>query len=121
MSEATTKPDLIGLLPLKPTMFHVLLVLSQGERHGYNIVKEIERRTAGELRVQAGNLYRTLRTMMARGFIEESDRRPDPELDDERRRYFRITSLGSALAQAEAARMERLVANARETDLLPGA
>ena len=108
------------MLPLKPPMFLVLLVLSGGERHGYSIVKEIERRTDDEWQVQAGNLYRTLRTMKARGLIEESDRRPDAELDDQRRRYFRITPFGAEVAKAEASRLERLLATARAENLLPG-
>ncbi len=119
MPDSST-PNLLTMLPLKPTMFEVLLVLTGGDRHGYSIVKEIEQRTAGELQIQPGNLYRTLRTMMQRGLIEESDRRPDPELDDERRRYFRITPFGVELAKAEASRMEKLVATARAHDLLPG-
>lgn len=105
-------------LPLKPTVFHVLLVLDRGERHGYSIVKEIESRTGTALHVLPGNLYRTLRTMLSDGLIEESDRRPDPQMDDERRRYFRITPLGSAVAREEARRLERLVAVARSQDLL---
>ncbi len=117
---STPRPDLRTMLPLKSPMFHVLLVLAGGERHGYSIVKEIERRTAEELQVQPGNLYRTLRTMSARGLIEESDQRPDPEMDDERRRYFRITLFGAAVAKAEAGRLEKLVATARAHDLLPG-
>ena len=94
------------MLPLKPPMFLVLLVLSGGERHGYSIAKEIERRTEDEWQVQGGNPYRTLCTMMARGLIEESDRRPDAELDDQRRRYFRITPFGAEAAKTEVVHLE---------------
>jgi DNA-binding PadR family transcriptional regulator len=104
--------------PVKPVVFHILLVLMEGERHGYSIVKAVERRTGDEIRIESGNLYRTLRTMLAQGLIEESDRRPDPELDDERRRYFRITELGVRAAEAETARLERMVALARSQKLL---
>lgn len=107
-------------LPLKPVMLHVLLVLSRGELHGYRMVNEIAERTAGQLHIQAGNLYRTLRTMEERGMIEESAQRPDPLLDDERRRYYRITPYGSEVASAEAKRLEALVAEARSHQLLPG-
>lgn len=105
-------------LPLKPVMFHILLVLSAGERHGYRLVQEIEDRTAGQLQLHAGNLYRTLRTMKERGLIEESAKRPDAAVDDERRRYFRITEFGKQVAKAEAARLQRLVIEARSRSLL---
>ncbi len=105
--------------PLKPIVFRILLVLLDGERHGWGIVRELERRAGGSVKILPGNLYRSLREMLADGFIEESARRPDPELDDERRRYFRVTSLGRAAARSEAARLEGLVAEARALKLLP--
>ena len=104
--------------PLKPVVFQILLVLMDGERHGYGIVKDVESRSHGAIRVEPANLYRTLRTLLAKGFIEESEERPDPELDDERRRYFRITSDGVRAARAEADRLEQLVNAARSHDLL---
>ncbi len=104
--------------PLKHIVFHALMVLIDGERHGYSIVKEVEARTAGELRIEPANLYRTLRTLLSQGLIEESDRRADPERDDERRRYFRITALGMDAARSEAARLERMLAAARSRNLL---
>lgn len=103
-------------LPLKPVVFQVLLVLLDGERHGYAIVKALE--AADGRRLEPGNLYRTLRTMLGDGLIAESARRPDPELDDQRRRYFRVTGFGRAVARAEAVRLERLVLAARARDLL---
>ena len=109
--ERTLNPH--ELLPLKPLVFHILLVLAQGERHGYSIVKEVVARTDGKLKIEPGNLYRTLRTIAAQGLIDESQSRPDPSLDDQRRRYFRITPLGDEVLRAEARRMEQLATMAR--------
>jgi DNA-binding PadR family transcriptional regulator len=97
------------LLPLAPAVFHILLSLGEGERHGYALKREIAQRTGGKLTLGAGVLYGSISKMLAQGLIEESDDRPDPHLDDERRRYYRITSLGRKVAQAEAARMRALV------------
>ncbi len=104
--------------PLKPIVFHILMVLIDGERHGYSIVKEVEARTTGELRIEPANLYRTLRTMLAQGQIEESDTRSELARDDERRRYFCITEVGMEAARSEAARLERTLAVARSRNLL---
>ena len=97
------------LLPLGPPVFHILLSLAEGERHGYALKREIARRTDGKLTLGAGVLYGSISKMLAQGLIEESDERPDPHLDDERRRYYRITPFGRKVAQAEAARMRELV------------
>ena len=97
------------LIPLAPAVFHILLSLLDGERHGYALKREIARRTDGKLTLGAGVLYGSISKMLTRGLIEESDDRPDPHLDDERRRYYRITTLGRRVAQAEAARMRELV------------
>jgi DNA-binding PadR family transcriptional regulator len=105
-------------LPLKPIVFHILLVLMRGERHGYGIVKEVEARAGGDFRIEPGNLYRTLRTMLAQGLVSESDERPDPDVDDQRRRYFRITDAGFESARAEASRLERMLELAKAQDLL---
>ncbi len=105
--------DADRLLPLKPVVFQVLISLADGERHGYGITQDIAARTAARMRVEPGNLYRSLRTMLDEGLIEESDRRPAPDLDDERRRYYRITSLGRRTAAAETARLEALVREAK--------
>jgi DNA-binding PadR family transcriptional regulator len=98
--------------------FQVLLTLAAGERHGYAIVQDIADRTAARMRLEPGNLYRTLRWMLDLELIEESDRRPAPDLDDERRRYYRITRFGRRVAAAEAARLDALVQEARARRLL---
>jgi DNA-binding PadR family transcriptional regulator len=105
-------------LPLAPAMFHVLLSLADGEKHGYVISKEIARRTNNEVRLSAGTLYGIIKRLLEDGFIEESDERPDFSLDDERRRYYRMTKQGMALAEAEAERLERVLAMARAKHVL---
>src|SRR3954447_19781058 len=107
-----------ALLPLTPAAFHILLALSGGERHGYAIMREIEASTQGQLRVGPGTLYRSIKQMLAQGLIAEAEERPDPALDDERRRYYRLTGFGQRVAAAEARRLARLVAQARERRLL---
>lgn len=109
-----------ALLPLKPVVFQVLLSLVDRERHGYAIVQDIADRSSARLQIEPGNLYRTLRFMLDEGLIEESDHRPAPEADDERRRYYRITKFGGRVASAEAARLAELVADARARNLLKG-
>ncbi len=108
------------LLPLKPVVFQVLLSLVDAEQHGYAIVQDIAERSSARLRIEPGNLYRTLRDMLDDELIEESDRRPAPGLDDERRRYYRITRFGHRVAAAEATRLLQLVADARARNLLKG-
>ena len=112
--------DPVDLLPLTPAVFHILLALSEGERHGYAIMREVERSTDGQMRMGPGTLYGTLKRAMAAGLVEESDERPDPGIDDERRRYYRLTAFGLRVATAEAERLSRLVAQARARHLLPG-
>jgi DNA-binding PadR family transcriptional regulator len=97
------------LTPLPPALFHILLSLGEGERHGYALKREIALRTTGKLKLGPGVLYGSINKMLELGLIEESNNRPDPHLDDERRRYYRITSFGRKVAQAEAARMRGLV------------
>jgi len=99
--------------PLKPTVFLILVALGERQRHGYGLVKAIESRAPGT-RIEPANLYRTLRAMKREGLIAESSRRPDPELDDARRRYFRITEKGARLARAEAERLSKLVRIAKK-------
>ena len=113
-------PDIDRFLPLKSVAFHILLSLADGERHGYGITQEIAGRTSARLRLEPGNLYRSLRTMLDDGLIEESERRPAPDLDDERRRYYRITQLGRRVAAAETARLELVVAEAKAKKWLRG-
>src|SRR5262245_25458154 len=100
-------------LPLKPVAFQILLSLADGERHGYGITQDIAARTAARMRLEPGNLYRSLRAMLEAGLIDESERRPAADLDDERRRYYRITPLGRRVAAAETARLESLVLEAK--------
>ena len=112
--------DLRSLLPLRPAVLHILLALADGERHGYGIMREVEGRTGGEVRIGPGTLYGSIKRMLADGLIEESDERPDPEMDDQRRRYYRITDFGRRVAGAEAERLAGLVSTAREKKLLRG-
>ena len=100
-------------LPVKPVAFQVLLSLAEGERHGYGITQDVAGRTAARIQLEPGNLYRTLRAMLDDGLIEESEKRPAPDLDDERRRYYRITPLGRKVAAAEIARLEAVIADAK--------
>ncbi|HYN85711.1 MAG TPA: PadR family transcriptional regulator [Pyrinomonadaceae bacterium] len=106
------------LLPLTPAVFHILLALADAERHGYGIIKEVEARTDGAVRLGPGTLYGSIKRMLDEGMIEESDERPGPESDDERRRYYRLTDFGRRVATAEAERLSRLVASARAKRLL---
>ena len=106
-------PDPYELLPLRPVAYQVLLALADGECHGYGIVQDISQRTAARMNLEPGNLYRTLKWMLEHQLIEESDRRPAPDLDDERRRYYRITRFGWRVGVAETSRLEELVAEAK--------
>ncbi len=106
------------LLPLTPAVLHILLALADGERHGYGIMREVEVRTGGEVRLGPGTLYGSIKRMLSDGLIEESDERPDLEMDDQRRRYYRITDFGRRVAGSEAERLVRLVKTAREKKLL---
>jgi len=103
------KSDGERFLPLSLPIFHMLLSLSEGERHGYALKRAIAQRTDGKLNLGSGALYGSINKMLEEGFIEESDERPDSHLDDERRRYYRITALGRKVAAAETARLRSLV------------
>jgi DNA-binding PadR family transcriptional regulator len=107
-----------ALLPLTPAVFHILLALAEGERHGYAIMRDVSSDTNGALRLGPGTLYGCLNRMLAAGLVEESDERPDPALDDERRRYYRITAMGLKTVKAEAQRLSTAVAAARSRRLL---
>src|SRR5687767_15757040 len=102
-----------SLLPLTPVAFEILMALADGERHGYSILQEVERRSAGALSLHAGTLYRALARLLESELIEELSDAPDPENDDERRRYYRLTSRGIAVAKSEIARLEGLLSAAR--------
>lgn len=104
-----TKNDIEGLLPLSLPMFHMLLELLEGERHAYALKRAIHQRTGGKLNLGSGALYGSVSKMIESGLIEESDERPDPHLDDERRRYYRITAFGKRVIEAETARLRSLV------------
>ena len=104
--------------PVPVSEFQILLALADEERHGYAIMREVAARTNGEVQIGPGTLYGSIKRMVNAGLIEETDERPDPELDDERRRYYRITPAGRRVAVAEARRMERLVGIARAKRLL---
>src|SRR5579875_1153790 len=101
--------DPSALLPLTPAVFHILLALADSERHGYSILREIERYTDGQLRLGATTLYRSIKQMLSAGLIVEVNERPDPALDDERRRYYRLTDFGRCVAAAETRRLEQIV------------
>jgi DNA-binding PadR family transcriptional regulator len=111
--------DIKALLPLQPTTFHILLSLTDEDRHGYAIILEVSRRTQGELKLSAGTLYRSIQRMVELGLISETRTRPAIELDDERRRYYRITPLGKAVAEAEAGRLRDLLKMARICGVAP--
>lgn len=111
-------PSVDDLLPLKPLVFQILLALAEGERHGWSLVRDVQQR-GGFGRIMPGNFYRTLRGMLADGLIAEVPVSMKPADDDERRRYFQLTSLGEQAATAEARRLEALVLEARSKRLLP--
>ena len=106
-------------LPLSPAVFHILLALADGERHGYGIMQEVKLRTEGRVHLGPGTLYGAIKRLLKKGLIEEADERPDPNLDDERRRYYRLTDFGLRVLRAEAARLARLVRQAEAKQLLP--
>ena len=113
-----TNPN--ALLPLPTATFHILLAVSDDDRHGYAIIQDIAARTNGELKLSAGTLYRSIQRMLEQGLLIEPRDRPSPEEDDERRRYYRITPFGREVASAEARRMAQLVKFARESGFAAG-
>uniref|UniRef100_Q024H7 Transcriptional regulator, PadR family n=1 Tax=Solibacter usitatus (strain Ellin6076) TaxID=234267 RepID=Q024H7_SOLUE len=112
--------DPTSLIPLPPATFHILLAVADEDRHGYAIIQDVAARTNGDLKLSAGTLYRSIARMLDQGLIVEPRQRPLPELDDERRRYYRITPFGRAVAEAESRRMSHLVRMARARGLTPG-
>ena len=111
-------PAIDELLPLTPTVFHVLLALADQERHGYGIMQEVMAMTQNQVRMGPGTLYGSIKRMLKANLIEESDERPDPELDDERRRYYRLTDFGRRVLAAEAQRLSTLVGVAQAKRIL---
>jgi len=108
------EPDPTSFLPLTPAIAHILLAVADQDRHGYAIMQEVDRITDGSVRMGPGTLYGTIKRMISAGLIEETDERPVPERDDERRRYYRATQLGRRVLEEETARMASLVAAERE-------
>ncbi|GAP21832.1 PadR family transcriptional regulator [Leptolinea tardivitalis] len=104
--------------PLTPAVFYILMALADGEKHGYSIMKDVEKQTDGKLKLGPGTLYGSIKRMLNANLIEESDERPDPELDDERRRYYRMSGLGQKVLQAECKRLDQAVAVARQKQIL---
>ncbi|MBC7790379.1 MAG: helix-turn-helix transcriptional regulator [Anaerolineae bacterium] len=111
--------EIDSLLPLPAATFHILVAVVDQERHGYAIIQDVEARTDGELRLSAGTLYRSIARMVEQGLISEVMKRPSARMDDERRRYYRITPFGTAVARAEMARLTQLVRLARARGLTP--
>lgn len=120
---ATSGPDddrdVAALLPLPPATLHILLALADEDRHGYAIIQEVAARTDGAVRMSAGTLYRSIQRMVEQGLIEECDARPARLADDERRRYYRLTSFGLQVTRAETERLMALVRLARAHGVVP--
>jgi DNA-binding PadR family transcriptional regulator len=112
--------DAADLLPLPPATFHILVALADEDRHGYAIMQDVAERTGGALRLSAGTLYRSIQRMLEQGLVTEVFARPARALDDERRRYYRLTPFGRAVAKAEAGRLAQMLALARARGLAPG-
>jgi DNA-binding PadR family transcriptional regulator len=117
MAQKSLQPE--EFLPLPAATFHILMAVAEEDRHGYAIIQGVATRTGGELKLSAGTLYRSIQRMLDQGLIIETVERPDPEFDDERRRYYRITPFGTAVAKAEATRLAKLVKWARTMGFAP--
>jgi DNA-binding PadR family transcriptional regulator len=118
MASTAQQPE--QMLPLTPAVFHILLALADGEKHGYGIMQEVTVLTEGEIKMGPGTLYGTIKRMLEARLITESDERPDPALDDERRRYYRLTEFGERVARAETKRLATLLNAAHSKRLLGG-
>ncbi len=114
------EPQPEDLLPLPEATFHILMAVAEDDRHGYAIIQDVSARTGGALKLSPGTLYRSIQRMLEQGLLEETAERPAAELDDERRRYYRITAFGRQVAKAEARRLAQLVRLARESGFTPG-
>ena len=115
---ATTHTEPGNISPLTPAVFHVLLALADGERHGYAIMQEVAENTGGQIKMGPGTLYGTIKRLLEARMIEESEQRPDRDLDDERRRYYRLTGLGQRAVKAEALRYAAMAEVARRKRLI---
>jgi DNA-binding PadR family transcriptional regulator len=118
MPSAEADPQTV--IPLTQPVFQILLALADSERHGYAIIKEVERRSSGKVKLSTGTLYAAIKRLLDDGLITETDRRPQRERDDERRRYYCLTAFGKKVARAEAHRMVELVEVARKKKLISG-
>ena len=116
---ANKEYDVESLLPLQNATFYILMALGDGERHGYAIIQDIAARTNGEVKLSAGTLYRSIQRMQEQGLIVETKRRPAPQDDDERRRYYQITKFGSSVVHAELRRLNQLIKLARSKGFAP--
>ena len=105
--------------PLTPAVFHILLALADGEKHGYAIMKEVESQTGGRIKMGPGTLYGSIKRMLAASLIQETADRPDPELDNERRRYYQLTGVGETALKTESQRMEQAVLAAKKKKIFP--
>ena len=108
------------MVPLTPAVLHILLALADGERHGYGIMQEVTRSAGGQVKMGPGTLYGSIKRMLADGLIQESDERPDPALDDERRRYYRLTNFGLRVMRVEVQRLQQIVRLARSKQVMGG-
>jgi DNA-binding PadR family transcriptional regulator len=106
-------------LPLTPMVLQILLALADGDKHGYAIIKEVRRRTGGEVELGASSLYAVMKRLLSDRLVIETDERPDPAVDDERRRYYRMTPLGRGAMLAELRRLESILLQARAKRLVP--
>lgn len=113
-----TRQDPEDLIPLTPRVFHILLALVDEEQHGYRIMKEVEARSEGKVKIGPGTLYEAIQRLAKTGLIEESSERPDAALDDQRRRYYRLTRLGRGVLSAESERLAALVGFVRSKNLV---
>jgi DNA-binding PadR family transcriptional regulator len=109
--------DVTSFVPLPSASLHIMLALRDGERHGYALMREVERLSDGAVRMGPGTLYGAIKRLLADGLIEETAERPDPELDDQRRRYYRLTGLGEGVCSAELERLSKLLERTRGRDL----
>ncbi len=119
MGDKARLPIPEGYLPLTPAVLDIMVALGNEELHGYAIMREVRRRTDGQRRLAPGTLYRSLKQMEERGWVAESEERPEPGLEDERRRYYRLTEFGRRVALAEVERLEGLVRAARSKGFIP--
>ena len=118
MSDNAQDPE--ALLPLSPTVFNILLTLVDGEKHGYGIMLEVETNTNGQMLMGPGTLYGSIKRMLKAGLIEETSERPDPELDDQRRRYYKLSGLGQQAVRLEAERLASQVSVAMTKNVIDG-